>query len=272
MTAALPVGIGILSYKMPHETLRLVESLQQCNDPRFRVCIYDNTDQGTGVFSWWADHIARGFTSVSLLSSGKNVGCAAARNMLWQYFSKGYPAMRYMVVLDQDIVVRPGWLDDMLEVAEQHEDTGQVIWPVFNMARDCPDSKGRIHDCAGGASLYSMAALQATQGWDSRFFFFRFDSWFTLLSYSLGWPTYMVTKYGKPNEDWAHWLDNYGGKSEVTCGPISHVNPSQGTKRHPDYHRIRAESQKLFDKLIVEYGFTDFYKNWPDHKRLPCES
>jgi GT2 family glycosyltransferase len=263
------VGIGILSYGQPRETARLVASIiNSTPHGQYQICIFDNTDTGRNVWDSWYGIAAPGLPAVSLLASGVNVGCSVARNKLWEHFRRTYPEMQYMVILDQDIVVRPGWLSDMLEVADSHPDAGQVVWPAFNMARDQPDAEGRIHDVAGGASLYRMSAVQAVGGWESRFFFYRFDSWFTLQCYAKGWYTYLITKYGTPDEDWSTWLDRYGGKPSVDCGPLSHVNPSQGTKRHPAYHKIRAESQALFENLLQEHGLNDLYKNWPNHKDL----
>lgn len=266
------VGIGILNYKNPYETARLVRSILSSTPyDDYKILIYDNTDSGLTLYQHWYGRMAKLLPQVSLLHDGVNIGCAKARNVLANYFLRMYPQMEHMVILDQDIVVRPGWLQDMLEVMDAHEDAGQVIWPCFNMANVKPDVKGRLHNVAGGASMHRLASVVDVGGWDSRFFFYRFDSWFTLQSYAKGWPTYMVTKYGEPNEDWSTWFARHNNRVCVECGPISHICPSRGTGRHPQRDQIRRESQLLFESLLKEHGLEDLYLNFPNHTKLPNE-
>ena len=259
-----PVGIGILCYGALDEAIRLIDAIKQSTPAvSYHLCVWDNTDTQPTLREALAQRDARKYGNVTVLSEGRNLGCAAARNRLWKHFTQKYPGMKYIAILDQDVLVEPGWLPDMLEVAEAHEDAGQVIWPVFNMACETPLSSGKIHDAASGASLYRVAAIEATGGWDERFFFFRFDSWFTLLSYSRGWPTYMIMKYGKHGEDWSSWVGNHRSNDIVSCGPLQHIHPHQGILRHPRSKEIKEESQALFEQLLAEHGLMDFYKHWP---------
>lgn len=249
------VGIGILVYHAIEEADRLIRSIEASTVQRHIICVRDNTDSGKTMDDWLQRYGPQ-FPNVVVLRDGRNVGCAVARNQIYAWFSKSYPAMKYMVILDQDMLVQSGWLDDMLEVAETKPNVGIVTWPMMNFSRQIPDADGAIIDCGGGACLHNMAAVKAVGGWDSRFFFYRFDSWFALYSFSKGYRTYLVTKYLPELFSW----QTYVGKAHeiVDCVKIKHVHPHRGTARNPAQKAIRQASDQLYQQLVQEHNLTQY--------------
>ena len=261
-----PLGIGTLVYHELPDLVRLVESLERNTGVPFQLCIRDNSDDNDKSVLRWFDHKSRTCKNIHLIRDGKNMGCARARNDIWQWFETNSPNTEFLAILDQDMEVRPGWLTDMLEVMSQHPDAGQVIWPLVNLGERTPDAQGRVIECGGGANLHRMSAIRAAQGWNKRFFFYRFDSWFALLSHSLGWYNYVVTKYVE-DSDWSTWrarvkLAAASGHPDITNAGILHHHPSRAIRRCPNYTRIQRESRRIYRDLVIQHGLQHIDPFW----------
>lgn len=243
------IGIGIIGYHCPKETIRLLSAIHSSTPQPFHIVVRDNTDVPDRPLARMAAQVLPPET-VEVISPGKNVGCARARNEIVARLTGAWPAMKYVAMFDQDVVVRPGWLEDMLAVAEERPDAATVTWPCFNMGCQVPTKEGKIVECAGGACLHRVEAIRDIGGWDEGFFFYRFDTWFCLLGSKQGWGTYLVTKYLTPKD-----IDAWRSGQPVSDDSVrvAHVHPHRGTRRNPDFARIRRESNERFRRLLREH-------------------
>lgn len=236
----MAIAIGIISYKAVHELGRLTSSIAKSTTMPYEVVVYDNTDTPDNAERWFRGNPP--LCTVQVLSDGVNRGCTVARNRIVEYFMSRYPNPEYLVILDQDMEVFPGWLEAAMAVMTGHPDAGTVIWPLANLAKRPADSLGRITECGGGACVHRMEAIKAVGGWEERFFFYRFDSWFSIRCASLGWWTYMINE---PMEK---------GHLVIKSATMWHHHPHAGVLRHPRCDAIRVESAKIYWELIKQYG------------------
>ena len=171
---------------------------------------------------------------------------------MWEHFKASHPDMEHMVVLEQDMIVKPGWLGDMLAVMEAKPSAGIVCWPQFTTCR--PDAEGEVKEVGGGATLHRMKLLEQTGGWDEQFFMFRFDSWICLLAKTFGWKTYVVTKY-------AHRKRGYNAAKDG----VEHRRPHRAVKSYPAWQEEQIKSHALYKRLVKAHGLEahDPTPAWP---------
>lgn len=90
-------------------TRQCLDSLRQNTNKRTRIIVIDNgSTDGTAEF-------LRSRPQISVLSNPQNLGCAAAWN-------QGVRAGRaeWVVILNNDVLLTPGWLDGMLAAAKKN--------------------------------------------------------------------------------------------------------------------------------------------------------
>ena len=241
------VGIGIISYNHTDDLKRCLSSVIEATDVPYTICIHDNSeDQRNKRF------LQDVFPQIPVTSRGKNVGCAIGRNCMWEFFKANHPDMKHMAVLDQDMIVKPGWLGDMLSVMESKPSAGIVCWPQFTTCR--PDDEGEVKEVGGGATLHRMELLEQTGGWDERFFMFRFDSWICLLAKSSGWKTCVVTKYGRRKRGYNASKDG-----------VEHRHPHRAVRSYPAWREEQVKSHALYKRLVKAHHLeaSDPTPSWP---------
>ena len=121
MTGAMRVSLVIAVYNQRHYTERCVEAIRRCTAQPYELIFVDNgSTDGTSEFLT--------SQSVAVISNSANLGCAKAWN-------QGARASRGSVIgiLNNDIVVTPGWLDALLAFMER---TGHgVVSPAAREGR-----------------------------------------------------------------------------------------------------------------------------------------
>ncbi|MDB6066928.1 MAG: glycosyltransferase [Pedosphaera sp.] len=108
-TLAPTVEIVVPVYNQLAYTRQCLESLRQNTDARARIIIIDNgSTDGTAEFLGTR-------LQITVLSNPQNLGCAAAWN---QGVRAG--AADWVAILNNDILLTPGWLDGLLAAAAEY--------------------------------------------------------------------------------------------------------------------------------------------------------
>lgn len=122
------VAIIVLNWRKPAETLACLQSLARCTYPNAQVVVVDN---GSGDDS--VALIRRGFPQVPILETGANLGYAGGNNVGVRYaLEQGADAV---LILNNDIVVAPGFLEPLLAVALPPAEPVIATAAVCEMAR-----------------------------------------------------------------------------------------------------------------------------------------
>ena len=190
---------------------RLAESLPAIvgqQDIRHEVLLVDNgSSDGT------ADWAREAHPSVRLVELSDNTGFAAGNN-------RGFEAARAPLVatINNDAIPDPDWLAVLVRAAAAHPDAGMfasrmvylhdpeiidsagisldplgIAWDrnAGTPLRD--DADGAIFGASAGAALYRRELLQATGGFDERFFAYLEDVDLAWRARRLGWEARYVT-------------------------------------------------------------------------------
>ena len=129
MTVAGGVTAVVLSWNRRADTLDCLRSLASAEGP-LRVILVDNASTDGS-----ADAVAREFPDVTLILNDANLGFAAGNNVgLRRALEDGAD---WVLVLNNDVVVEPGFLPPLLEEAARRPDAG-ALSPKILLA-DPPD-------------------------------------------------------------------------------------------------------------------------------------
>ena len=116
-TATVTLSVVVVSYNRRDLVVRCLDSLFSDPDaPSIEVIVVDNASHDGTV-----DMLAAQYPNVQLIANDENVGYGRACNQ-GLAVSKGH----YLMVLNQDIVVRPGSLTALVQFATDHPDAGLV--------------------------------------------------------------------------------------------------------------------------------------------------
>lgn len=183
------VSIIILNWNGKADTLACLNSLQKSTYSNQDIIVVDN---GSGDDS--VEQITSLYPSVILLETGENLGYAEGNNVGIRYALEHHAD--YILLLNNDTVVAPDFLDQLVNAAEQNTAVGVFAatlfymdqpetvwfagaqWNAKTLAFDYPyqDEKLPAHitthtDYACGAALFFRADVAHTIGLlDARFF------------------------------------------------------------------------------------------------------
>ena len=117
------VAVIILNYDNADDTIACVESLRGITYPAARVLVVDNASPGPD-----ADRIEAAHGDwVEVLRSPMNVGYSGGNNLGILHALRDGPD--YVLILNNDVVVAPDFLDAMVDVAESEPRVG-IVGPV----------------------------------------------------------------------------------------------------------------------------------------------
>ncbi|MBM4131732.1 glycosyltransferase family 2 protein, partial [bacterium] len=122
--ATARVSVIVLTWNALEHTRRCVSSLFEHTDARHELIFVDNGSTDGTVE--WLGQLARSQPRVQVILNGANLGFAAGNN-------RGLAAARgdFMVLLNSDTVVTPGWLDRLLKPALDDPRVG-LVGPFSN--------------------------------------------------------------------------------------------------------------------------------------------
>ncbi|PKP52924.1 MAG: dTDP-Rha--alpha-D-GlcNAc-pyrophosphate polyprenol alpha-3-L-rhamnosyltransferase [Bacteroidetes bacterium HGW-Bacteroidetes-1] len=110
------VSIITVNYNQSAVTLEFLASLRQTTYPNIEVFVVDNGSPKDNP-----DIIAEKFPDITLIKTGKNLGFAGGNNVAVEK-SKG----KYLLFINNDTEVDPGFLEPLVELLEQHAEIGMV--------------------------------------------------------------------------------------------------------------------------------------------------
>ncbi|MBI3943537.1 MAG: glycosyltransferase family 2 protein [Chloroflexi bacterium] len=141
------VVIGILTWNRQADTLACLESLASLTYLHYRILLVDNaSSDGT------AEAVAQAFPQVTILRNRENLGFAVASNQVAQWaLQQSYP---YVLFLNNDTLVLPDLLDNLVAVAEAHPDVA-LVGPEVRYA----DAPGRVWPAAGYRQPVTLEAI-----------------------------------------------------------------------------------------------------------------
>ena len=115
------VSVVILNLNGLEHTLECLESLKKITYPNYDVIVVDNASNGDDV------KILREKSGdyVHIIENDKNYGFAEGSNIGMRYALRTFcPA--YLLLLNNDTVVAPDFLDELVKVAESSDEIGIV--------------------------------------------------------------------------------------------------------------------------------------------------
>ena len=186
------VGIVLLNWNQPTDTLACLGSLARLEYGAFEVVVADN-----GSTDGSPELVRRAFPDVTLIENGRNLGFAAGNNVGIQYLLDR--SADYVLLLNNDTEVPPSLLRRLVDVAESDPRIGivgpkilyyqpnDVIWSAggridrlgrsshlrFDEADD--DEDRSVHDVdyvTGCALLIKRQIIEEVGALDERFFMY----------------------------------------------------------------------------------------------------
>ncbi|MCX6022275.1 MAG: glycosyltransferase family 2 protein, partial [Chloroflexi bacterium] len=111
------VSLVVLAWNGRDDTLECLKSLAAVSYPRLEVVVVDNGSSDDTVRA-----VRESYPAVQLIENGKNLGYAGGNNVGILYaLDRGAD---YVMLLNNDTVVHPDFLDVMLETLQANPDIG----------------------------------------------------------------------------------------------------------------------------------------------------
>ena len=132
------VAVVMLTLNQRDTTLRALESLMPQVEPGMRVLVWDN-----GSTDGTVEAVQSAYPQVVAHHHPINLGVASGRNAGAKLVLERF-APRYLLFLDNDLVLRPRFVRELLDVLEREPDVGQVQAKLLYL-----DEPGRINDGGG---------------------------------------------------------------------------------------------------------------------------
>ena len=205
---------------------RLSESLPaivEQQNVRHEVILVDNGSTD-GTAGW----VRSAFPSVRVVELAENTGFAAGNN-------RGFVSARAPLIatINNDAIPNPDWLASLVSAATAHPDAGMfasrmvylhdpeiidsagisldplgIAWDRNAGTPVQDDSDGEVFGASAGAALYRRELLQATGGFDERFFAYLEDVDLAWRARWLGWTARYVTAARVRHMHSATWAED----------------------------------------------------------------
>jgi GT2 family glycosyltransferase len=152
------VCIIILNWNGLKDTVECLESLKKITYPNYEVIVVDNGSEGDDVTilrEKFGDYL-------HIIENDKNYGFAEGNNIGMKYaLSSSAPV--YLLLLNNDMVVAPDFLDELVRVAESEAEIGIVGPKIYYY-----DFEGRndVIWCAGGEIRWCRPWIYRGIGWN----------------------------------------------------------------------------------------------------------
>jgi len=134
-------SIIIVSYNRKQDVLRCLQSVNKTRDVTFEVIVVDNASSDCT-----ADTLATECHDITLICSSTNLGFAGGCNLGARH-ARG----EYLVFLNQDTTVDPGWLGALLRALDSDTDVGLVTSKILMLHQ--PE---RINACGNSVHITGL--------------------------------------------------------------------------------------------------------------------
>jgi GT2 family glycosyltransferase len=192
------VGVVVLNYRGLADTIACAESLAALDVPARLIVVDNGSDDGS------VEKLA-GLAGVELIANGRNLGFAAGNNVaIERLLADGH---EFVWVLNNDTVVEPPTLRELLDVADRDPGVGAVGAVIYasgapervltfgggslrrwsGRTRDARRADDRVDYLTGASMLLRSAALREVGVFDPRYFFTWEDVDLSTRLVSAGW-------------------------------------------------------------------------------------
>lgn len=156
----LSVTIIILNWNGISDTLQLLKNLEEVTYSNFSVLVVDNasTDDSVGQIARYMEKNRRtetGKYKISILPLSKNYGFAEGNNKGLQQLLRERPD--FYLLLNNDTIVSPDFLDRMIAAAESDEKVGALA-PMIYFADKEGNKRDEIWYAGGWLNFYAGGA------------------------------------------------------------------------------------------------------------------
>jgi len=127
--AELNLYLVILAWNQLTETLQCLESIQSLNHPPEHILLVDNGSTDETVST-----VLQGYPGVTIIRSEENLGVSGGYNLGMDYALK--QGADYVLIMNNDVVMAPDFLDQLLEVARLRPDIGIVQPKIYHYYGD----------------------------------------------------------------------------------------------------------------------------------------
>lgn len=135
------VVIIILNWNGKEDTIECLESLKHITYPNYEILLLDNGSTDGSV-----EHFKEKYPGIEIIENGENLGFAEGNNVgIKKAIKKG---VEYILLLNNDTVVDPKFLDELVKVAEADEKIGAVQPAIYYY-----DNPREIHSIGGKLNL-----------------------------------------------------------------------------------------------------------------------
>ena len=115
------VSAIILNWNGLEDTTECLQSLEKITYPNYEVIVVDNGSEGNDV-----QVLAAKFgDNIQIIQNDENLGCAKGFNTGIRYVMANSQA-DYILIMNNDVVVAPDFLDELVRVAESDDKIGMV--------------------------------------------------------------------------------------------------------------------------------------------------
>lgn len=207
------ISIVILNWNGLKDTINCLQSLKKITYPNYEVILVDNGSEGDD-----ADVLGEKYKGyIRLITNKKNLGFAKGNNMAIRQVLKEKES-DYVLLLNNDVIVNPTFLTDLVKVAESNMRLGSCQSKIFFLHNEniinntgiiiCKDGSAinrginqkdigydqiqEIFGTCAACSLYRKKALEEIGLFDEDFFAYMEDvdlAWRFRLN---GWKSFMV--------------------------------------------------------------------------------
>jgi len=184
------VVVVILNWNGTEDTLRCLESFRQVEYDNFDVLVIDN-----GSVPGSADPVERLFPEVTLIRNERNLGYSGGNNVGLRYARNA--GAKYVLIVNNDTTVDPGFISQLVKVAETDTSIAAVgakviqlerpdrLWAVYGAVNFCQQlvkvwghnrpiarfsMQKDVDFIVGCGMLLSMKAVAEVGVFDERFF------------------------------------------------------------------------------------------------------
>jgi GT2 family glycosyltransferase len=139
-------AIVVLNWNSGEMTAECIRSLFQMNTDRFEIIVVDNGSRDGSL-----EYLRRQFPGVRILPQDHNLGFAAGCNVGMKFaLERGF---KYVLPLNNDTVVDPAFLAELLHAADQHPQAAMISPKIY--FQDMPN---RVWWAGGSFSLWTGMA------------------------------------------------------------------------------------------------------------------
>lgn len=251
------VGIVLLNWNTYSETKACLSSLKEVSYKNADVVVVDNNSQDDS-----ADKLESEFEWITLIRNDTNRGFAGGCNVGIEYFK--HRDYKYVLLLNNDTVVEPGFIEPLVQTAEAHQCVAGVssvieykddegIWfaggefdPILvRWHRETEIKSGRTYETGfitGAVFLMPIPAIEELGTLNESFFFGGEDQDFVYRAHQNGWRFFIA-----PDSVVLHEV----GAASETGSPFKYYHATRNRILFSSLHHSSLEKVQFTMYFIV---------------------